>query len=46
VVGAIFAPPDVMSQLLLALPLWFLFEAGVLIAALFPARTRRESGDA
>jgi len=46
VVGAIFAPPDVMSQLLLALPLWFLFEAGVLIAALFPARARRESGDA
>jgi len=43
VVGAIFAPPDVMSQLLLAMPLWLLFEAGVFIASLFPARAPRES---
>jgi sec-independent protein translocase protein TatC len=35
VVAAIFTPPDVLSQLLLALPLWLLFELGVLLAALF-----------
>src|SRR5438477_7841595 len=32
VVGAIFTPPDVISQLLLAVPLWLLFELGVLLA--------------
>ncbi|MFZ9642950.1 MAG: twin-arginine translocase subunit TatC [Candidatus Methylopumilus sp.] len=32
VVGAILTPPDVISQIMLALPLWFLYEAGVLVA--------------
>ena len=32
VIGAIFTPPDVISQLLLALPLWLLYELGVLLA--------------
>src|SRR5437870_3283089 len=32
VVGAVFTPPDVLSQLLLAVPLWLLFELGVLLA--------------
>src|SRR5882757_5482213 len=35
VVAAIFTPPDVLSQLLLALPLWLLFELGVFLAAVF-----------
>jgi sec-independent protein translocase protein TatC len=35
VAAAIFTPPDVLSQLLLALPLCLLFELGVLLAALF-----------
>ena len=35
VVAAIFTPPDVLSQLLLALPLCLLFELGVLLGALF-----------
>jgi len=30
VVGMLLTPPDVMSQLLLAIPMWLLFEAGVL----------------
>jgi sec-independent protein translocase protein TatC len=40
VVGAIFTPPDVVSQLLLAVPLWLLYELGILLArfALPPAR--------
>jgi sec-independent protein translocase protein TatC len=37
VVAAIFTPPDVLSQLLLALPLCLLFELGVLLGALFGA---------
>jgi len=32
VVGAIFTPPDVISQVLLALPLWLLYEVGIVIA--------------
>jgi sec-independent protein translocase protein TatC len=35
VAAAIFTPPDVLSQLLLALPLCLLFELGVLLGALF-----------
>lgn len=32
VVGAIFTPPDVVSQFMLAVPLWLLYEAGILVA--------------
>jgi sec-independent protein translocase protein TatC len=32
VVGAVFTPPDVVSQLLLAVPLWLLYEIGILLA--------------
>ncbi len=32
VLGAIFTPPDVISQLLLAIPLWVLYEVGLLLA--------------
>jgi sec-independent protein translocase protein TatC len=34
IIGAIFTPPDVVSQLMLAMPLWLLFEAGILVASL------------
>ena len=33
VVGAIFTPPDVVSQIMLAVPLWLLYEAGILAAS-------------
>lgn len=33
VVGAIFTPPDAVSQTLLAIPLWLLYELGIVIAA-------------
>ena len=33
VVGAIFTPPDVVSQFMLAMPLWLLYEAGILVAS-------------
>lgn len=32
IVGAIFTPPDVLSQSMLAVPLWLLYELGVLVA--------------
>lgn len=32
VVGAIFTPPDVISQSMLAVPLWLLFELGLVLA--------------
>ena len=32
VVGMLLTPPDVVSQLLLALPTWLLFEFGILMA--------------
>lgn len=35
VFGMLLTPPDVISQLLLALPMWFLFEAGIVFAKVF-----------
>ena len=32
IVGAIFTPPDVVSQFMLAMPLWLLYEAGSVVA--------------
>lgn len=32
VLGAVLTPPDVMSQILLAVPVWLLFELGLLLA--------------
>lgn len=34
VLGAIFTPPDIVSQFMLAIPLWLLYEAGILVASL------------
>lgn len=34
IVGAIFTPPDVVSQIMLAVPLWLLYETGILAARL------------
>jgi sec-independent protein translocase protein TatC len=34
VIGAIFTPPDVISQVMLAVPLWLLYEAGIMAARL------------
>jgi sec-independent protein translocase protein TatC len=39
VVGMIFTPPEVLSQILLAVPMWLLFEVGVLAAKLIERRT-------
>jgi sec-independent protein translocase protein TatC len=44
VVGAIFTPPDVLSQFLLAVPLCLLYEAGIIAARMFIKN--RPAGDA
>jgi sec-independent protein translocase protein TatC len=41
VLGAIFTPPDVISQFMLAVPLWLLYELGIVVAGFL--RTRRIS---
>ncbi len=33
VVGAIFTPPDIISQFMLAMPIWLLFELGLIVAS-------------
>jgi sec-independent protein translocase protein TatC len=42
VVGAIFTPPDVLSQCMLAVPLWLLYEFGLLVAR-FVSVSKRET---
>jgi sec-independent protein translocase protein TatC len=34
IIGAIFTPPDVVSQIMLAVPLWLLYELGIIVAAM------------
>jgi len=43
IVGAIFTPPDVVSQMLLAVPLWLLYELGLLLARFVTPRQREAS---
>lgn len=33
VIGAIFTPPDIISQFMLAVPMWLLYELGIVVAA-------------
>lgn len=44
VVAAIFTPPDVLSQLLLALPLVVLYELGIILVKIF-GRKEKEEGE-
>src|SRR6476619_3652310 len=41
VIGAIFTPPDVISQCLLAVPLWLLYELGLILARFVAAPAAR-----
>jgi sec-independent protein translocase protein TatC len=44
IVAAIVTPPDVISQLLLAFPMWLLFEVGLLAARAFGRRPAQDDG--
>jgi sec-independent protein translocase protein TatC len=40
ILGMVLTPPDVLSQVLLAIPMWLLFEAGLYLAILFPMKRK------
>lgn len=46
VVGMVLTPPDVISQTLLALPMWLLFEAGIWMSRLMRKRQREHAAAA
>ena len=39
VVGAIFTPPDIISQFMLAVPMWLLYELGIVVAKFTKKKT-------
>ena len=43
VIGMLLTPPDVISQTLLAVPMWMLFEVGVVVSRLLVRQRRAES---
>jgi sec-independent protein translocase protein TatC len=43
VIGMLMTPPDIISQTLLALPMWALFEVGIFFARRMPKREEAES---
>lgn len=43
VIGMLLTPPDIISQTLLAVPMWLLFEAGVAVAALIQAKKKEQT---
>ncbi|MFC4700902.1 twin-arginine translocase subunit TatC [Glaciecola siphonariae] len=46
VVGMLLTPPDVISQTLLALPMWLLFEIGVIIGSLYTKKRAEQEQQA
>jgi sec-independent protein translocase protein TatC len=45
VVGAIFTPPDIISQFMLAVPLWLLYEAGIIVSAIISRRKPEDESE-
>lgn len=46
VVGMVLTPPDILSQVLLAVPIWMLFELGIVLSVLFEPERNRDELDA
>jgi sec-independent protein translocase protein TatC len=46
VVGAVFTPPDILSQVMLAVPLWLLYELGLLCARFIAVPKSEKEGEA
>ncbi len=46
VVGMLLTPPDIISQVLLALPMWFLFEIGLLASRYFLPVKKQDNDEA
>lgn len=45
VVGMLLTPPDIISQTLLAIPMWFLFEVGVIIGSIYSRKSEEQEQD-
>ncbi|MEE9309411.1 MAG: twin-arginine translocase subunit TatC [Cocleimonas sp.] len=45
IVGMLLTPPDVISQIMLAIPMWILFEIGIIASKFFNVRVK-EAGEA
>jgi len=45
VLGMVLTPPDIISQVLIAIPIWLLFEAGLLFSPLFKVRKRGDESE-
>jgi len=45
VIAAIFTPPDVVSQFMLAMPLWLLYEAGILVGSWMGKQENAETAE-
>ncbi len=45
VVGMLLTPPDIISQIMLAIPMWILFELGIIASKFFKVRVK-EAGEA
>ncbi len=43
IVGMLLTPPDVISQIMLALPMWLLFELGLFLSKFFKVRVKEAS---
>jgi len=43
IVGAIFTPPDVLSQFMLAVPMWLLYELGIVLAQIIGKSAHAET---
>ena len=43
IIGAIFTPPDIISQFMLAVPLWLLYEAGIVVAQMTKPKPAQEN---
>jgi sec-independent protein translocase protein TatC len=44
ILGAIFTPPDIISQFMLAVPLWLLYETGILVAQISMPKENKIGG--
>ena len=42
VIGMVLTPPDVISQILIAIPIWLLFEVGLMFAPMFKVRKNEQ----
>jgi sec-independent protein translocase protein TatC len=45
VLAMVLTPPDIISQVLIAIPIWLLFEAGLLFSPLFKVRKREDESE-